>query len=74
MQAAERTILSVKPNIGTDWPNAVGLPAGTKVDLVSVGDKQLTVAFRSDMLDLHGVMHYAGDEIIVNPDAFAPDF
>jgi hypothetical protein len=35
MQAVQRAIVSVKPNLGTDWPNAVGLPAGTQLDLVS---------------------------------------
>jgi hypothetical protein len=72
MQTVQRTIVSVKPGqspLGTTWSDVVGLPAGTKLDLVKVDDKAWTVEFPSDMLDLQGVMHKAGERMTVNSKA-----
>ena len=72
MHTVQKTVVSVKPGqseLGTAWSEVVGLDAGTKLDLVKVDEKAWTVEFPSDMLDLRGVMHKAGERMTVNSKA-----
>ena len=72
MKTIQKTVVSVKPGqseLGTAWSDVVGLPSGTKLDLVKADDKLWTVAFPSDMLDLQGVMHKEGERMTINSQA-----
>jgi hypothetical protein len=73
MQTVQRTIVSVKPGkseLGTAWSDGVGLPAGTKMGLVTADDTVWRVEFLHDQIDNKGTMHYQGEYMDVFSKAF----